>query len=93
LSAMNDADLNKADVIKNAPFIIGEVKARQMDNIRINSSVKDSEIQPPKKDTFVIDGFSRPTINWTYQDQSLLNAAYISCKVGQTPHGYTTYYN
>lgn len=97
-SAMNDPAINatdhdKADTANNIPFIIGKVKARQMGNVRVNALVNDAKNQPPKKDTFVIDGYSRPTINWTDQDQSLLNAAYISCKVGQTPHGYATYYN
>lgn len=42
---------------------------------------------------FIISGFTRPTKDANYQNQSSLNAACLSRIVEGTPHGYVTYRN
>ena len=77
----------------NATFIIsGNVKVVPINNPRINITNQSSEIQPPKRPTFIID-FVRPGSSASYENRSLRNGAYLSRKVEGTPHGYVTYYN
>jgi hypothetical protein len=59
---------------------------------KINITSQSSEIQPPKRTTFVID-YVWPGSSTSYENRSLLNGAYLSRKVEGTPHGYVTYYN
>lgn len=47
----------------------------------------------PRATAFVINGYTRPTKDAIYENQSLLNAACLSRIVEGTPHGYATYYN
>jgi hypothetical protein len=88
-----------ANIASTSSFAVGEVNEKQKEKAAEAPGIEALTLdmttgtKHPVRSTFVIDGYTRPVLNWTDQDQSLLNAAYLSCRVGQTPHGYTTYYN
>ncbi|MGA9098349.1 MAG: hypothetical protein WB392_05395 [Methanotrichaceae archaeon] len=99
LSDMNNNSINETDFNKSLPLnkdafvITGNVTAMPMNGVGLEISAKSSAIQPPKKATFVINGYTRPKTGAIYENLSLLNAAYLSRGVEGTPHGYVTYYN
>jgi hypothetical protein len=96
ISMMNNSVSNttELDFRGNDAFIISsDMKPMPTDRVDINTSSNPFEIQPPKKAIFLIEGFAKPTRDEIYNDQYLLNAAYLSRNVEGTPHGYVTYYN
>jgi hypothetical protein len=60
---------------------------------QVNGIYPNTYDSSPKANVFIIEGFTRPTRDTAYKNQSLINAAYLSRKVEGTPHGYATYYN
>lgn len=99
LSIINETILDGAssetvDPNDNVSFIISsDLKTKSNAGFRINTSIRNSELQPPMRSVFVINMFSIPTKNANYTDDYLLSAAYLSRKVEGTPHGHVTYYN
>lgn len=91
--SQKNATLNHTSVNLSVFRISDNVTAKSMNGFRLDASAENSEIQYPKRATFVINGYVRPTIDAIYEDGSLLNAAYLSRGVEGTPHGYVTYFN
>lgn len=92
-SSQKNTALNHTSANLSAFRISDNVTAKPMNCFGLDLSAENSEIQSPKKATFVIKGYVRPTIDAIYEDSSLLNAAYLSRGVEGTPHGYVTYFN
>jgi|GEM_PF-1552406 len=93
LSAMNDtipdaAIAGKIDPMKKVVVISSDKVADPANGIGSGISGNFSRITP-----FIICGFTRPTKETNYENQSLLNAACLSRIVEGTPHGYVTYHN
>jgi hypothetical protein len=92
LSAMNKTVPNITNIEK-----IGPVKKIIVINITnvadpANSIGFDNSDNASKVTPFIICGFTRPTGDAIYENQSSLNAAILSRIVEGTPHGYATYY-
>ena len=92
LSAMNKTVLNitnieKIDPVKKIIVINSTNVADQANRIGFDNSDNTSKVTP-----FIICGFTRPTRDAIYENQSSLNAAILSRIVEGTPHGYATYY-
>ena len=93
-SSINETGFNTSLPVNSDVFIItSNATAKPTSGGISEISAKSSEIQPPNKATFVINGYTRPKTGVTYENLSLLNAAYLSRGVEGTPHGYVTYYN
>lgn len=93
LSVMNDtipdaAIAGKIDPMKKVVVISSDKVADPASSIGSGISGNFSRITP-----FIICGFTRPTKETNYENQSLLNAACLSRIVEGTPHGYVTYHN
>lgn len=87
----NSSELNSSGL---AAFkITSNLTDRPKNGIGYDVSGKGPGVQSPEKAEFLISGYTRPTKNATYEDLSLLNAAYLSRGVEGTPHGYVTYHN
>ena len=93
LSAMNDTIPNAAITEKIDPMkkvvVISSDKVSDPAS-SVGSGVSDNF---PRIAPFIISGFTRPTKDANYENQSLLNAACLSRIVEGTPHGYVTYHN
>jgi hypothetical protein len=92
LSAMNKTVLNitnieKIDPVKKIIVINSTNVADQANRIGFDNSDNASKVTP-----FIICGYTRPTRDAIYENQSSLNAAILSRIVEGTPHGYATYY-
>ena len=92
LSAMNRTVLNitnieKIDHVKKIIIINSTNVADPANSIGCDNSDNASRVTP-----FIICGFTRPTRDAIYKNQSSLNAAILSRIVEGTPHGYATYY-
>jgi len=92
LSAMNRTVLNitnieKIDPVKKIIVINSTNVADPANSIGFDNSDNASKVTP-----FIICGFTRPTRDAIYENQSSLNAAILSRIVEGTPHGYATYY-
>ena len=92
LSAMNKTVLNIINIEKIAPvkkiIVINSTNvADQANRIGFDNSDNASKVTP-----FIICGYTRPTRDAIYENQSSLNAAILSRIVEGTPHGYATYY-
>ena len=92
LSAMNKTVLNitnieKIDPVKKIIVINSTNVADPANSIGFDNSDNASKVTP-----FIICGFTRPTRDAIYKNQSSLNAAILSRIVEGTPHGYATYY-
>lgn len=91
---INETDFNTSVLSHGDAFIItSNETARPTNGIGYDVSAEIPGVQAPKKATFVISGYTRPTANAIYENTSQLNAAYLSRGVEGTPHGYVTYYN
>lgn len=91
ISETNSSELNSSAI---AAFkITSNPGDRPKKGIGYDVSAEGPGIQSPEKAAFLICGYTRPTKNATYEDLSLLNAAYLSRGVEGTPHGYVTYHN
>jgi hypothetical protein len=92
LSAMNDTAPSKANIEKIDPMT--KVIIISSDNVAdpANSIGFDNSDNASKVTPFIICGFTRPTRDAIYENQSSLNAAILSRIVEGTPHGYATYY-
>lgn len=93
LSAMNDTVPNAAITEKTDPM--KKVVVISSDNMAdpansIGFGISDNF---PRRTAFTISGFTKPTRDANYENQSLLNAACLSRIVEGTPHGYVTYHN
>ena len=100
LSITNKTVLNfttnpaKLSSLNSAAFVISsDTKGSSLKNANVNATSSNSKIQPLSKSAFVINGYAMPALNEFQNNQSLLNAAYLSRRVEGTPHGYVTYYN
>ena len=92
LSAMNKTVLNitnieKIDPVKKIIVINSTNVADPANSIGFDNSDNASKVTP-----FIICGYTRPTRDAIYENQSSLNAAILSRIVEGTPHGYATYY-
>ena len=92
LSAMNRTVLNitnieKIEHVKKIIVINSTNVADPANSIGFDNSDNASKVTP-----FTICGFTRPTRDVIYENQSSLNAAILSRIVEGTPHGYATYY-
>ena len=88
LSAMNRTvpnitNIEKIDHVKKI-IVINSTNVADPAN---SNSDNASKVTP-----FTICGFTRPTRDVIYENQSSLNAAILSRIVEGTPHGYATYY-
>jgi len=92
LSAMNKTVLNRTNIEKIDPvkkiIVINSTNVADSANgIGFDNSENASKVTP-----FIICGYTRPTRDAIYKNQSSLNAAILSRIVEGTPHGYATYY-
>ena len=92
LSAMNKTvlsitNIEKIDPVKKIIVINSTNVADQANRIGFDNSDNASKVTP-----FIICGYTRPTRDAIYENQSSLNAAILSRIVEGTPHGYATYY-
>ena len=92
LSAMNKTVLNitnieKIEHVKKIIVINSTNVADPANSIGFDNSDNASKVTP-----FIICGYTRPTRDAIYENQSSLNAAILSRIVEGTPHGYATYY-
>ncbi len=92
LSAMNKTVLNIANIEKIDP--VKKIIVINSTNVadRANSIGFDNSDNASKVTPFIICGYTRPTRDAIYKNQSSLNAAILSRIVEGTPHGYATYY-
>jgi len=91
LSAMNKTvpnitNIEKIDPVKKIIVINSTNVADPANSIGFDNSDNVSKVTP-----FTICGFTKPTRDTIYENQSL-NAAILSRIVEGTPHGYATYY-
>ncbi len=82
------ANSEKIDPVMKAIVISSDKIADPVNSIRFGISDN-----VPRVTAFIISGYTRPTKDAIYKNQSLLNAACLSRIVEGTPHGYATYYN
>ena len=87
LSAMNRTVLN----ITNIEKIDHVKKIIIINSTNVADSAKSNSDNVSKVTPFTICGYTRPTRDAIYENQSL-NAAVLSRIVEGTPHGYATYY-
>jgi len=87
LSAMNKTVLSITNIEKIEP-----VKVKVINSTNVADSAKSNSDNASKVTPFTISGYTRPTRDVIYENQSSLNAAILSRIVEGTPHGYATYY-
>ena len=92
LSAVNNtvpdaAITEKIDPMKNVVIISSDRVVDPSNSIGLGVSGNFSRMT-----AFVISGFTRPTKDAKYENQSSLNAACLSRIVEGTPHGYVSYH-
>jgi hypothetical protein len=88
LSAMNDTAPSKANIEKIDPV----KKIIVINSTNVADPANSSSCNALKVTPFIICGFTGPTKDAIYENQSSLNAAILSRIVEGTPHGYATYY-
>ena len=88
LSVTNKTVLGITNIEKIEP--VNKVKVIISTNVA--DSAKSNSDNASKVTPFTICGFTRPTRDVIYENQSSLNAAILSRIVEGTPHGYATYY-
>jgi hypothetical protein len=88
LSAMNKTVLSITNIEKIEPV----KKVIVINSTNVADSAKSNSDNVSKVTPFTISGYTRPTRDVIYENQSSLNAAILSHIVEGTPHGYATYY-
>ena len=86
-TVLNITNIEKIDPVKKIIVINSTNVADQASRIGFDNSDNASKVTP-----FIICGYTRPTRDAIYENQSSLNAAILSRIVEGTPHGYATYY-
>ena len=88
LSAMNKTVLNITNIEKIDPV----KKIIVINSTNVADPANSNSDNASKVTPFTICGFTRPTRDVIYENQSSLNAAILSRIVEGTPHGYGTFY-
>ena len=88
LSAMNKTVLNITNIEKIDPV----KKIIVINSTNVADPANSNSDNASKVTPFIICGYTRPTRDVIYENQSSLNAAILSRIVEGTPHGYATYY-
>ena len=88
LSAINKTVLNITNIEKIDPV----KKIIVINSTNVADPANSNSDNASKVTPFTICGFTRPTRDVIYENQSSLNAAILSRIVEGTPHGYATYY-
>jgi hypothetical protein len=88
LSATNKTVLGITNIEKIEPV----KKVKVINSTNVADSAKSNSDNVSKVSPFTICGYTRPTRDVIYENQSSLNAAILSRIVEGTPHGYATYY-
>ena len=88
LSAMNKTVLSITNIEKIEPA----KKVKVINSTNVVDLAKSNSDNASKVTPFIICGYTRPTRDVIYENQSSLNAAILSRIVEGTPHGYATYY-
>ena len=88
LSATNKTVLSITNIEKIEPV----KKIIVINSTNVADSAKSNSDNASKVTPFTISGYTRPTRDVIYENQSSLNAAILSRIVEGTPHGYATYY-
>jgi hypothetical protein len=88
LSATNKTVLSVTNIAKIEPV----KKVKVINSTNVADSEKSNSDNVSKVSPFNICGYTRPTRDVIYENQSSLNAAILSRIVEGTPHGYATYY-
>ena len=88
LSAMNKTVLSITNIEKIEPA----KKVKVINSTNVVDLAKNNSDNASKVTPFIICGYTRPTRDVIYENQSSLNAAILSRIVEGTPHGYATYY-
>jgi hypothetical protein len=88
LSATNKTVLSITNIEKIEPA----KKVKVINSTNEADLAKSNSDNASKVTPFIICGYTKPTRDVIYENQSSLNAAILSRIVEGTPHGYATYY-